>query len=113
MERLTKQTKPVTEVVYVGRYAQLRHICGDTASTMRVSAVRDVLKRLAEYEDTGLTPEQITNPKENPPTKPCMYCTPEALKRGQYVAVKNIIGRWYAEKEIKYCWNCGRKIEED
>ena len=33
----------------------------DEAGNMRVAAVRECLQRLAEYEDTGLSPEQITD----------------------------------------------------
>lgn len=30
------------------------------AGTLRVAAVREIMDRLAAYEDTGLSPEQIT-----------------------------------------------------
>lgn len=56
MERLTERNS--AGVGYIGKYTQLPGL--ETASTMRVAAVRDVMQRLAEYEDTGLTPEQIT-----------------------------------------------------
>lgn len=32
----------------------------NTAGSLRVAAVREIMDRLAEYEDTGLSPEQIT-----------------------------------------------------
>ena len=54
-ERLTQRQGKI--VTYTGRYTKLPGI--DCASSMRVAAVRDVMDRLAEYEDTGLTPEQI------------------------------------------------------
>jgi hypothetical protein len=44
-------------VGYIGKHTKLPGL--ETASTMRVAAVREVMQRLAEYEDTGLTPEQI------------------------------------------------------
>ena len=44
-------------VYYVGKYTKVRGL--DCAGTMRVAAVRDVMQRLAEYEATGLEPEQI------------------------------------------------------
>lgn len=56
MERLTERNS--AGVGYIGKHTQLPGL--ETASTMRVAAVRDVMQRLAEYEDTGLTPEQIT-----------------------------------------------------
>lgn len=57
MQRLTERT-PAGDVAYIGQHTQLPGLEG--ASTMRVAARRDVLDRLAAYEDTGLTPEQIT-----------------------------------------------------
>ncbi len=30
------------------------------AGSLRVAAVREIMDKLAEYEDTGLSPEQIT-----------------------------------------------------
>lgn len=44
---------------YIGKHTRLPGL--ETASTMRVAATRDVMERLADYEDTGLTPEQIKN----------------------------------------------------
>lgn len=44
-------------VYYVGPYCTPSGL--DCAGTMRVAAVRDVMQRLADYEATGLTPEQI------------------------------------------------------
>lgn len=55
MERLTERNS--AGVGYIGRYTKLPGL--ENASTMRVAAVRDVMQRLAEYEDTGLSPEQI------------------------------------------------------
>lgn len=55
MERLTERQGK--QVNYVGPYTQLPGL--ECASTMRVAAIRDVMDRLAEYEDTGLTPQQI------------------------------------------------------
>ena len=57
MERLTERDGPAVQ--YIGKHAQLG---ADYPSTMRVAAVRDVLSRLAAYEDTGLDPEQIHRP---------------------------------------------------
>lgn len=54
--RLTERTG--NAVVYVGRHTKMPGI--DGASSLTVAARRDVMDRLAEYEDTGLTPEEIT-----------------------------------------------------
>ena len=55
MDRLTERNCDI--VTYIGRYTKLPGI--DCASSMRVAAIRDVMQRLAEYEDTGMSPEQI------------------------------------------------------
>lgn len=57
MQRLTERTA-AGDVVYTGQHTQLPGLEG--ASTMRVAARRDVLQRLAAYEDTSLTPDEIT-----------------------------------------------------
>ena len=49
-------------VVYVGRHTKLPGI--DGPGSMTVAARRDVMNLLAEYEDTGLTPEEITAAKQ-------------------------------------------------
>ena len=57
MERLTQNTSG--RVVYVGKHTKLPGL--DDASTMRVAARREVMSRLAAYEDTGLSPDEIKN----------------------------------------------------
>lgn len=52
----------LTEVVgadvrYVGKHTKMPGL--ENASSMRVAAIRDVMQRLAEYEETGLDPEQV------------------------------------------------------
>lgn len=54
--RLTERTG--NAVAYVGRHTKMPGL--DVAGTMKVAAQREVMNRLAEYEDTGLSPEQIT-----------------------------------------------------
>lgn len=61
MKRLTEMRGD--DVLYIGKHARLVEL-GETASTMRVAATRDVLQRLAEYEATGLDPEQVAQLKE-------------------------------------------------
>ena len=55
MERLTERQGK--DVAYVGRHTKLPGL--DRAGSMKVAAVREVMDRLAEYEDLGLEPEQI------------------------------------------------------
>lgn len=55
MDRLTERTG--SQVAYIGKHTKLPGL--DSAGSMRVAAVRECMERLAAYEDTGLTPEQI------------------------------------------------------
>lgn len=55
MDRLTARTG--NDITYMGKHTKLPGI--ESASSMRVPATREVMQRLAEYEDTGLTPEEI------------------------------------------------------
>lgn len=54
-QRLTERNG--TGVAYVGKHTKMPGL--DAAGSMRVAAQREVMERLAAYEDTGLTPEQI------------------------------------------------------
>ena len=55
MERLTEIRDDT--VYYTGKHTKLPGL--DCAGTMLVAAVRDVMQRLAEYEATGLEPDEI------------------------------------------------------
>ena len=59
MERLTIKIGP--HVIYNG--AHRRYDTGDIPAEMSHDAIRDILRRLAEYEDTGLEPAEITAAK--------------------------------------------------
>ena len=66
MERLTKviNTCGKTVVVYTrGKYEDT------TTGEMRHEDIRNVMRRLSDYEDTGLTPEQIRELKERDTAK--------------------------------------------
>lgn len=55
MPRLTERNGK--EIGYVGKHTRIPGL--ESASSMRVAAIREVMQRLADYEDTGLDPEQI------------------------------------------------------
>ena len=55
MERLTMSNGP--EVRYIGKHTKMPGL--EDASTMRVAARREVMRRLCEYEDLGLSPDEI------------------------------------------------------
>lgn len=60
MERLTKRINGV--VVYVG--AKNPYSTGQIPCEVEPAGVREMMDRLAAYEDTGLTPEQCENAKD-------------------------------------------------
>lgn len=60
MDRLTARNGSM--IAYTGIHTKLPGIEG--AGSMRVAATRDVMQRLAEYEDTGLTPDEIVKMQE-------------------------------------------------
>lgn len=60
MDRLTERNGDL--VTYIGKHTKLPGI--ECAASMRVAAIRDVMRRLAEYEDTGMSPEQIKTMQE-------------------------------------------------
>lgn len=55
MDRLTERNG--LDVRYIGKHTKAPGL--EDASTMRVAARRDVMHRLAAYEDSGLTPDQV------------------------------------------------------
>ena len=56
MERFTKRAGDT--VAYIGPGAQYPET-GDIPAEMTAGEIRAALKRLAAYEDTGLTPDEI------------------------------------------------------
>lgn len=61
MERLTERQG--RQITYTGKHTKLPGI--ESAGSMRVAAIRDVMAKLADYEDLGLDPEQIKNLLQN------------------------------------------------
>lgn len=56
--RLTERTG--AGVAYVGNRTKFRGMPEmNLAGSLRVAAMREIMELLADYEDTGLTPEQI------------------------------------------------------
>lgn len=60
MGRLTQRNG--NTVLYVGNRCKYPGI--DQAGTMKVAAMRECMERLADYEDTGLTPEELREVKQ-------------------------------------------------
>lgn len=61
MPRLT--ARDGRTITYIGRHTKLPGL--ECAGSMRVAAIREVMELLADYEDTGLTPDEIVKMQEN------------------------------------------------
>lgn len=59
--------------------------------------IPDVLSRLAAYEDSGLTPEEVAELAKIVSCKDCVHCT--ALNLGGYIC-ENKDTPWYREDDI-------------
>lgn len=121
MERLTER-HPGT-VAYIGRHSRRVPGFPDLADTMRVAGTREVLERLAEYEDTGLEPAQIAaskgrkrRPAAQPiaerPSEPCPHCQPNLHDKTRHLHVVETETGWQLlhTKNVLYCCACGRKL---
>ena len=64
-----------------------------------VPKLRDIYDRLAEYEDTGLTPEQINNQKMVPMAFESISISPKAERA--MIGVENAL--LYQIKQLKSC----------
>lgn len=110
MERLTERHHDT--VGYIGRYARGIPGMAETAETMRVAATRDVLQRLADYEDTGLDPAQIKRPIADLPREQCPHCMPSLHDKTRHLHVIETEAGWQIlhTKNVLYCCACGRKL---
>lgn len=107
MERLTKVINACgkTIVVYTrGKYEDT------TAGEMEHKDIRNVMKRLSDYEETDLTPEQIMELKERDIAK-----VPDDTddEYDMYVcpSCNMAIGTIGDKKEHHFCLNCGQRIK--
>ena len=66
MERLTKVINACGKIVVVYTHGKYKDT---TTGEMRHEDIRNVMRRLSDYEDTGLTPEQIMVLKERDTAK--------------------------------------------
>lgn len=80
MERVTRRAGPDT-VIYIGGHHQ--HTSGDIPAEINTAGIRDILKRLADYEDTGLTPQEIAalmNPAAQKMTDAIVEAIPQLVQ---------------------------------
>lgn len=109
MERLIRIIKARGESVVVytkGRYEDT------TAGEMRSDDIRNVMKRLHEYEDTSLTPEQIRELKERDTAK-----APEEIQDayGDTRLIcpncrKSVINYFNRSRTPQFCMICGQRL---
>ena len=106
MERLTKVVNAYgkTVVVYTrGEYEDT------TAAEMEYEDIRNVMKRLSEYEDTGLTPERIRELKERDVAK-------AAIITGCNRSIGCKVGECpkcgaMTRDYLEFCNDCGQRIK--
>lgn len=101
MERLTKVINACgkTVVVYTrGKYEDT------TTGEMRHEDIRNVMRRLSVYEDTGLTPEQIRELKERDTAK-----APEVFDGHWYKCPR--CGMYAGGIKGDFCHRCGQRLK--
>ena len=104
MERLTKVINACGETVVVytrGKYEDT------TTGEMRHEDIRNVMRRLSDYEDTGLTPEQIQELKERDTAR-----APEPAPLG----MDGMVCPSCRKKALpwdRFCGECGQRFWED
>ena len=111
MERLTKRIDGV--VVFPAALAGVVMVPDN-------KAMQDVLSRLAAYEDTGLTPEEVWEALESISAAPVVHgqwepCSEERILRQQLEGDKcSVCGFEYYGTNVRnynYCPKCGAKMD--
>ena len=107
MERFIRVIKARGETVVVytkGKYEDT------TAGEMMDEDIRNVMKRLCEYEDTGLNPEQIMKLKERDTAKAPVKDTNSGVRYTDDYICPNC-GRHFTGTGIAtFCYHCGQRI---
>ena len=101
MERLTKVINACgkTIIVYTqGKYEDT------TAGEMEHEDIRNVMKRLSDYEDTGLTPPEIMELKERDTAK-----VPEEFDGHWYKCPT--CGGYAGGLKGNFCHRCGQRLK--
>lgn len=113
MERLTKVINACgkTVVVYTrGKYEDT------TTGEMRHEDIRNVMRRLSDYENTGLTPEQIRELKERdtakaPKIHKNKHSNAYTCPNCNLVLINKDETGWFCGKHYNYCPDCGQRIK--
>lgn len=115
MERFIRVIKARGETVVVytkGKYEDT------TAGEMMDEDIRNVMKRLCEYEDTGLNPEQIRELKERdiakaPKIHKNKYSDVYTCPNCALVLINKDETGWFCGKQYKFCPDCGQRLKWD
>ena len=127
MERLTRVIKGYGNDVIV--YTQGKHT-DTTAGEMEYKDVRNVMKHLCDYENTGLTPQEIMELKERDTAKApnkklrhrggfetfhCPNCDTSYQMDRRYTITDEYCpkcGKLLDSSFRSFCANCGQRLEE-
>ena len=81
-------------------------ICEDAGGVCRTCSLQECLKRLGEYEDTGLTPEQIMELVERDTAK-----APEEFDGHWYKCPR--CGKYVGGLKGNFCHVCGQRLNKE
>lgn len=110
MERLTRVIKAhgKSVVVYTkGKYEDT------TAGEMEHKDIRNVMKRLSDYEDTGLTPEQIRELADRDTAKTVQKADEQPYFRKRFHSYTCPVCRKKIESRWKFCGYCGQRLKKE
>lgn len=79
-------------------------ICEDAGGVCRTCSLQECLKRLGEYEDTGLTPQEIMELKERDTAK-----APEVFDGHWYKCPR--CGMYAGGIKGDFCHRCGQRLK--
>ena len=91
-------------------------ICEDEGGVCRTCVLQECLTRLGDYEDTGLTPEQIMELKERdtakaPKIHKNKHSNAYTCPNCNLVLINKDETGWFCGKHYNYCPDCGQRIK--
>ena len=116
MNRLTEMWEENGQIY--GCFTPCKEKClNNHKPSCRCDVVIDVMKRLAQYENTGLTTERVQELKEKQiPKPPVEKVNPKykALGKCFYCKCGVMLYEWDTyEGQTNFCGNCGQRFKED
>lgn len=74
--------------------------------------IKEILARLTEYEDTGLTPEQVQELKERDTAKKPIKTTEETgIRYTDSYRCPNCGGNFTGTGIADFCYHCGQRLD--